>query len=867
MSQIVFPDDVLPPEGVYSSRESLLSAINSWAKSRGYAFTTGKSTKTPNGRVKVVFACDRNGQQPNATIQRKRRTCSRGTGCKFSVLAKQSLDGATWVLSHRPGLDFSLHNHPPSEDPSAHPAHRHLTGGDSRVISSLAAAGAAPREIRTYLRNNSTTLATQKDIYNRIGAARRDLREGQSSIQALVDQLHEEGFHYKVRLDSDNRLTAIFFAHPDSIAFLQCNPDVLLLDCTYKTNKHSMPLLDMVGVDACERSFCIAFAFLSGETEEDYSWALQHLRSLYRRDLPSIVLTDRCLAAMNAAATWFPSSGGLLCTWHVNKAVLQYCRPAFLAEGSQGERRWDEFYKAWHAIVASPTQMTYQERLADFERKYAERFTDAVGYVRTIWLDPFKEKIVRAWVDRYLHFGNVATSRQVAHSLVEDGGTNLSSRAEGIHSLLKAHIKISTLDLFDVWQAMRPAVTNQLKELKYVRASQQVSMPLDVSGVVFEAVRGWVSHRALRKVQEQRQLLSKPLKNPCTMTFTSSFGLPCVHTLKRLEDEGGALLLEHFHPHWHLKRDMSRPHPILEPRKALCQLNQRRKQPATSTRREPSAFESVEAATRPKALPKCSMCHKIGHTMTSKSCPLRYAELFQPPASVTETTAQTTSIVASEAVATTAAQATIAHATIGQKDDLMVAGQAPTGHLRGDQVLEVQALADREFGSHTSTVETVADCIIVNSTVVQQAAVAESAVVEKATAPRLRYNDPQAIYQRYVESRQAWYDAQPRGSIKTNQQYRKAMGLPQRYNRAELAWCLDWKQMGRQCKEQGRPRDWTKEELMSYLDWDKAEEDRVEAMVAAEMEANPFSGRRGMGDIWEAAAADCAAQEALYLGE
>ncbi|EJP61980.1 Pfs, NACHT and Ankyrin domain protein [Beauveria bassiana ARSEF 2860] len=26
------------------------------------------------------------------------------------------------------------------------------------------------------------------------------------------------------------------------------------------------------------------------------------------------------------------------------------------------------------------------------------------------------------------------------------------------------------------------------------------------------------------------------------------------------------------------------------------------------------------------------------------------------------------------------------------------------------------------------------------------------------------------------------YDAQPRGSIKTNQQYRKAMGLPQRYN-------------------------------------------------------------------------------------
>jgi hypothetical protein len=256
MAQAVFPDDVLPSEGVYDSCELLLAAINSWAKPRGYAFTTGKSSKSPNGRVKVVFACDRNGQPPNAAIERKRRTCTRGTGCKLSVLAKQSLDGSSWVLSHRPGQEFGLHNHAPSEDPCAHPAHRHLTGDDIRVVSSLAASGAAPREIRTYLYNNSVTLATQKDIYNRIGAARRDLREGQSSIQALVDQLHEEGFRYQVRLDSDNRLTAIFFAHPDSIAYLQCNPDVLLLDCTYKTNKHSMPLLDMVGVDACERSFC-----------------------------------------------------------------------------------------------------------------------------------------------------------------------------------------------------------------------------------------------------------------------------------------------------------------------------------------------------------------------------------------------------------------------------------------------------------------------------------------------------------------------------------------------------------------------------------------------------------------------------------
>lgn len=230
--------------------------------------------------------------------------------------------------------------------------------------------------------------------------------------------MHSEGFWCQVQLDSNDRLTAIFFAHPDSVAYLQSNPDVLLLDCTYKTNKHQMPLLDMVGVDSCQRSFCIAFAFLSGESEEDYSWALQHLKSLYQGELPSVILTDRCIAAMNAAATWFPSSKALLCLWHVNRAVLQHCRPFFASTSNQapnqaGEASWTEFYVSWHSIVASPTEAIFEERLAKFELAYGETHLESVGYIKTYWLNPYKERIVKAWVDEHLHFGNVATSRQV----------------------------------------------------------------------------------------------------------------------------------------------------------------------------------------------------------------------------------------------------------------------------------------------------------------------------------------------------------------------------------------------------------------------------------------------------------------------
>jgi hypothetical protein len=180
----------------------------------------------------------------------------------------------------------------------------------------MANAGIAPREIRSYLHAQSNTNATQQDIYNCIAQGKRELVKGQSSIHALANELDNEGFWSRMRLDEQNKVTAVFFAHPKSLAYLKSYPDLLILDCTYKTNKYKMPLLDIVGVDACQRSFCVAFAFLSGEEEADYNWALERLRSMYElcgATSPSVILTDRCLACMNAVATCFPQAVSLLC--------------------------------------------------------------------------------------------------------------------------------------------------------------------------------------------------------------------------------------------------------------------------------------------------------------------------------------------------------------------------------------------------------------------------------------------------------------------------------------------------------------------------------------------------------------------------
>lgn len=113
----------------------------------------------------------------------------------------------------------------------------------------------------------SGSLATRQDIYNRIADVRRDACEGQNPIHALANQPDKESFWSRIQFAPDGRVTAVLFAYADSLAYLRVYPELLLLDCTYKTNKYGMPLLDMTGIAATQRSFCIAFAFLSSETE------------------------------------------------------------------------------------------------------------------------------------------------------------------------------------------------------------------------------------------------------------------------------------------------------------------------------------------------------------------------------------------------------------------------------------------------------------------------------------------------------------------------------------------------------------------------------------------------------------------------
>lgn len=82
-------------------------------------------------------------ESPDALIVRQWLTTTTSTGCQFSVLAKESLDKASWKLTIVlvTCSKCAIHNHEPSTQRFTHPVHRKLSDADESTVHKLANAG------------------------------------------------------------------------------------------------------------------------------------------------------------------------------------------------------------------------------------------------------------------------------------------------------------------------------------------------------------------------------------------------------------------------------------------------------------------------------------------------------------------------------------------------------------------------------------------------------------------------------------------------------------------------------------------------------------------------------------------------------
>jgi hypothetical protein len=227
-------------------------------------------------------------------------------------------------------------------------------------------------------------------------------------MQDLITMLQSKQYVYwHRRHENSDNVKDIFWTHPDAIRLLNTFPFVLVIGCTYKTNRFQVPLLEIVGVTSTELTFTVAFAFLDSVRIDNFTWALQKLRGLFLRDdsISKVIVTDKDPVLMNAIEFVFPSSHNLLCRFHMSINVRPKCKTLV----SPKEKNVNVL-AAWSDLINSHDEVEYVQRLQHFEELCAD-YPIFLEYVKNIWLIPHKEKFVSAWTDRVMHLGNTTTNR------------------------------------------------------------------------------------------------------------------------------------------------------------------------------------------------------------------------------------------------------------------------------------------------------------------------------------------------------------------------------------------------------------------------------------------------------------------------
>ncbi|XP_021808240.1 PKS-NRPS hybrid synthetase CHGG_01239-like [Prunus avium] len=184
-----------------------------------------------------------------------------------------------------------------------------LTVEENLLVVDMSKSLARPKDILyTLKRKDGLNVTTMKTIYNARQKSRVIEKAGTSEMQVLLRNLFaHEYVEWHRSYGTANIVSDLFYAHSTSIKLLRAFPHILIMNCTYKTNRFRYPLLEIVGMTSTHLTFSIAFVNLSVEKEDNYRWALARLRSVMDdNSIPSVIVTNRELAIMNALHEVFP---------------------------------------------------------------------------------------------------------------------------------------------------------------------------------------------------------------------------------------------------------------------------------------------------------------------------------------------------------------------------------------------------------------------------------------------------------------------------------------------------------------------------------------------------------------------------------
>ena len=345
--------------------------------------------------------------------------------------------------------------------------------------------------------------------------------------------------------------------------------------------------------------------------------------------------------------TVLPNSVNFLCIWHINKNIK-----AKYSKLNKTKEEINEFMESWNKIAYSNKINEFENQLYEFKRKYSSD-TNIIAYIEDTWINNHKENFITAWTNNYLHFNSTS-----------------SSRVEGAHSTIKKYLLVSTGHIDTVCMKLELAISNQITEIRAKEQSDKINIKHQYRLPVFNNLIGKISDFAMNILYNQyKKIFTDDFNNQvCRLKLFKTMGIPCSHMIKNYLGLSQSIEIEKIAKQWWIINledhqvsiqnsiQENNINSILENLKSLYEnstpyeqatiinsvaelaniqlsntlsnpivqktkgrptgsLNNRSNIPLSSTQRDPSLFEYVEAALGKQ----CSVCNNTGHNR--RTCP------------------------------------------------------------------------------------------------------------------------------------------------------------------------------------------------------------------------------------------------------
>jgi len=93
--------------------------------------------------------------------------------------------------------------------------------------------------VAALLEKDPDSLVSTAEVYNEVARLKKVRLNGLTPMEALITELlDDEDWAIWYTTDDIGHVNFLFFAHDEAIDLAQENPDVILIDATYRTNRY-----------------------------------------------------------------------------------------------------------------------------------------------------------------------------------------------------------------------------------------------------------------------------------------------------------------------------------------------------------------------------------------------------------------------------------------------------------------------------------------------------------------------------------------------------------------------------------------------------------------------------------------------------